>query len=170
MTWYHYNLFPWSTERLGIFHVWSHMIHFPTESHPGHLQCVARFQVPFLRFLSRLPRVTTQIVGSIMTSLIPCVHFSLIIAKIIVGGSTAGLVLATRLSEALPRHCIAVMESGSDGCNESKIYIPGLRGFAFGYTYDWSLPMVPQLHMWPGLYRSLLLRIYRHTSKLAFLT
>ncbi|CBX94316.1 hypothetical protein LEMA_P122950.1 [Plenodomus lingam JN3] len=90
--------------------------------------------------------------------------------SIIVGGSTAGLVLATRLSEALPRHCIAVMESGSDGCNESKIYIPGLRGFAFGYTYDWSLPMVPQLHMWPGLYRSLLLRIYRHTSKLAFLT
>ncbi|EUC42292.1 GMC oxidoreductase [Bipolaris oryzae ATCC 44560] len=63
---------------------------------------------------------------------------------IVVGGGTAGIALATRLSEGLPEHCILVIEAGPDGRNEEKIYIPGLRGSTFGSAYDWSLPTVPQ--------------------------
>ncbi|KAF3042404.1 hypothetical protein E8E12_007758 [Didymella heteroderae] len=63
---------------------------------------------------------------------------------IIVGGGTAGLVVATRLSQELPDHCILVIEAGQDGRNESRIYIPGLRGSTFGSVYDWNLGTVPQ--------------------------
>ncbi|RMZ72537.1 choline dehydrogenase [Pyrenophora seminiperda CCB06] len=63
---------------------------------------------------------------------------------IIIGGGTAGLTLATRLSQSLPQHCILVIEAGTDGRNVSGIYIPGLRGSTFGTAYDWSLPTVPQ--------------------------
>lgn len=64
--------------------------------------------------------------------------------QVIVGGGTAGVSLATRLSEALPDNCILVVEAGPDGRHEEKIYIPGLRGSTFGSAYDWSLPTVPQ--------------------------
>jgi choline dehydrogenase-like flavoprotein len=37
-----------------------------------------------------------------------------------------------------------VIEAGADGRNESKIYIPGLRGSTFGSAYDWSLATTPQ--------------------------
>lgn len=60
------------------------------------------------------------------------------------GGGTAGLVVATRLSQTLPDHCIVVIEAGSDGRNESRIYVPGLRGSTFGSVYDWSLTTTPQ--------------------------
>ncbi|KAI4607533.1 hypothetical protein J4E80_009646 [Alternaria sp. BMP 0032] len=63
---------------------------------------------------------------------------------VIIGGGTAGLALATRLSDALPSHCILVIEAGPDGREEQRIYIPGLRGSTFGSSYDWSLPTVPQ--------------------------
>jgi choline dehydrogenase-like flavoprotein len=61
-----------------------------------------------------------------------------------VGGGTAGLVVATRLSQELPNQCILVIEAGLDGRNESKIYIPGLRGSTFGSVYDWNLATTPQ--------------------------
>lgn len=64
--------------------------------------------------------------------------------QVIIGGGTAGAALAARLSEALPRHCVLVVEAGPDGRGEEKIYIPGLRGSTFGSAYDWSLPTVPQ--------------------------
>ncbi|CAN9112779.1 unnamed protein product [Alternaria alternata] len=63
---------------------------------------------------------------------------------IIIGGGTAGLALASRLSKALPSHCVLVIEAGPDGRHEQRIYIPGLRGSTFGSSYDWSLPTVPQ--------------------------
>ncbi|KAG9207038.1 hypothetical protein G6514_000329 [Epicoccum nigrum] len=63
---------------------------------------------------------------------------------VIAGGGTAGLVVATRLSQYLPNQCILVVEAGPDGRNESKIYIPGLRGSTFGSLYDWNLTTTPQ--------------------------
>jgi choline dehydrogenase-like flavoprotein len=48
------------------------------------------------------------------------------------------------LSQELPDDRILVIEAGPDGRNESKIYIPGLRGSTFGSVYDWSLATVPQ--------------------------
>lgn len=35
-------------------------------------------------------------------------------------------------------------EAGPDGRNESKIYIPGLRGSTFGSLYDWNFATTPQ--------------------------
>lgn len=64
--------------------------------------------------------------------------------KVIVGGGTAGLALATRLSQQLPKDRILVIEAGPDGRNDQRIYIPGLRGSTFGGPLDWSLPTVPQ--------------------------
>lgn len=64
--------------------------------------------------------------------------------QIIVGGGTAGLAVATRLSQRLPEHCVLVVEAGPDGRDEPKIYVPGLRGSTFGSAYDWNLTTVPQ--------------------------
>ncbi|KAF2130294.1 GMC oxidoreductase [Dothidotthia symphoricarpi CBS 119687] len=64
--------------------------------------------------------------------------------QIIVGGGTAGLALATRLSQELPDDCVLVVEAGPDGRNEPGIYVPGLRGTTFGTAYDWSLPTTAQ--------------------------
>ncbi|OAL45394.1 alcohol oxidase [Pyrenochaeta sp. DS3sAY3a] len=63
---------------------------------------------------------------------------------IIVGGGTAGLAVASRLSKELPNNCILVIEAGPDGRNDQRIYIPGLRGSTLGGVYDWVLPTVPQ--------------------------
>jgi choline dehydrogenase-like flavoprotein len=66
------------------------------------------------------------------------------VIQVIVGGGTAGLALATRLSQSLPKDCILVIEAGPDGRNDQRIYIPGLRGSTFGGPLDWSLPTTPQ--------------------------
>jgi choline dehydrogenase-like flavoprotein len=39
---------------------------------------------------------------------------------------------------------VLVIEAGSDGRKDQRIYIPGLRGSTFGGPLDWSLPTVPQ--------------------------
>ena len=64
--------------------------------------------------------------------------------KVIVGGGTAGLALATRLSQRLPNDCILVMEAGPDGRSEQRIYNLGLRGSTLSGPLDWLLPTVPQ--------------------------
>jgi choline dehydrogenase-like flavoprotein len=63
---------------------------------------------------------------------------------VIVGGGTAGVALATRLSQRLTRDCILLVEAGPDGRSDQKIYVPGLRGTTFGGQLDWSLPTVAQ--------------------------
>ena len=62
------------------------------------------------------------------------------------GGGTAGLALATRLSQYLPKDCILVIEAGPDGRNDQRIYIPGLRGSTFNTPLDWVFPTIPQTH------------------------
>lgn len=37
-----------------------------------------------------------------------------------------------------------MVEAGSDGRHDQRIYIPGLRGSTFGGPLDWALPTVPQ--------------------------
>ena len=48
------------------------------------------------------------------------------------------------MSQELPHECILLVEAGPDGRNESKIYVPGLRGSTFGSLYDWGLTTTPQ--------------------------
>lgn len=64
--------------------------------------------------------------------------------KIIVGGGTAGLALATRLSQGLPDDCILVVEAGSPAPNELGINVPGKKGSTLGSRYDWNFTTTPQ--------------------------
>ncbi|KEY73491.1 hypothetical protein S7711_03659 [Stachybotrys chartarum IBT 7711] len=63
---------------------------------------------------------------------------------VIVGGGTAGLGLATRLSLGLPHRQILVIEAGAEGFDDPEIYIPGMRTRAVGGEIDWNLTSIPQ--------------------------
>ena len=65
---------------------------------------------------------------------------------LVVGGGTAGLVVAARLSED-PSLTVGVIEAGSVGIGDPAIEVPGLYGSTLGTKYDWQFETVPQ----PGL-------------------
>ncbi|KAK3110190.1 hypothetical protein LTR53_015778 [Teratosphaeriaceae sp. CCFEE 6253] len=62
---------------------------------------------------------------------------------IVVGGGTAGIAVATRVSQGLPNSSILIIEAGPDGRNNSNIYIPGHKG-VLGTVYDWNFTTTPQ--------------------------
>ncbi|KAH7322546.1 choline dehydrogenase [Stachybotrys elegans] len=63
---------------------------------------------------------------------------------VIVGGGTAGLALATRLSLGMPNRQILVIEAGAEGLDDPEIYIPGMRTRAIGGPIDWAFVSTPQ--------------------------
>lgn len=64
---------------------------------------------------------------------------------IIVGGGTAGLVVAARLTED-PSVSVLVVEAGSDHRADPTVSTPGLLGFLFGNEkYDWCFKTGPQV-------------------------
>ncbi|KAJ3019429.1 hypothetical protein NUW54_g89 [Trametes sanguinea] len=66
---------------------------------------------------------------------------------IIVGGGTAGLALATRLSED-PSVSVGVIEAGDWHPNLDRINLPGLCGSLVGdVQYDWAFTSVPQSNL-----------------------
>ncbi|GJE97030.1 GMC oxidoreductase [Phanerochaete sordida] len=63
---------------------------------------------------------------------------------VIVGGGTAGLALAARLSEE-PDFVVAVLEAGAHHAPAPEIDVPGLLGRALGNpAYDWAFASTPQ--------------------------
>ncbi|KAF3934729.1 hypothetical protein ABW20_dc0106762 [Dactylellina cionopaga] len=64
--------------------------------------------------------------------------------EVIIGGGTAGLALATRLSQNLPNDCILVLEAGPAAPTEPRINIPGLKGSTLGTVYDWNFTTIAQ--------------------------
>ncbi|KAG8955206.1 hypothetical protein FRC04_009664 [Tulasnella sp. 424] len=63
---------------------------------------------------------------------------------IVVGGGTAGLAVAARLSEN-PLNVVGVIEAGQHLPDDPLIFTPGLFGYAQGQPqYDWMLETVPQ--------------------------
>ncbi|TIA13240.1 alcohol oxidase [Aureobasidium pullulans] len=65
---------------------------------------------------------------------------------IVVGGGTAGLAVASRLSQYLPNNTVLVIEAGPDGRNVPGIYIPGMKGSTLGGIYDYNFTTVAQPH------------------------
>ncbi|OIW33152.1 putative choline dehydrogenase [Coniochaeta ligniaria NRRL 30616] len=65
---------------------------------------------------------------------------------LVVGGGTAGLVVAARLAGD-PSLTVGVLEAGSVGVGDPAIDVPGLYGSTLGTKYDWQFETVPQ----PGL-------------------
>ncbi|KAJ4003853.1 hypothetical protein NW752_011981 [Fusarium irregulare] len=72
---------------------------------------------------------------------------------IVVGGGTAGVAVAARLSEGLPSSKILLIEAGPAALDEPKINVPGLKGTTLGTKYDWNFTTVPQAgandRVWP---------------------
>ena len=65
---------------------------------------------------------------------------------LVVGGGTAGLVVAARLSED-PRITVGVLEAGPAAFDDPTINVPGRFGESLGSKFDWQFQTVPQ----PGL-------------------
>ena len=65
---------------------------------------------------------------------------------IVVGGGTAGLVVATRLSEH-PDITVGILEAGSAAWDDPRINVPGRFGETLGSEYDWHFETTKQ----PGL-------------------
>lgn len=65
---------------------------------------------------------------------------------LVIGGGTAGLVVATRLSENTAIN-VGVLEAGPAAFDEPLINIPGRLGESLGTKYDWQFETTPQ----PGI-------------------
>lgn len=66
---------------------------------------------------------------------------------IVVGGGTAGLVVASRLSEDSNVR-VLVIEAGADRTADPLVLTPGLVAGLYGKDeYDWNFTSVPQVSM-----------------------
>ena len=64
---------------------------------------------------------------------------------IIIGGGTAGLTIASRLSES-PQFSVLVLEAGADRSDDPFVFTPGLVGRMYdNEQYDWQFKTVPQV-------------------------
>jgi choline dehydrogenase-like flavoprotein len=65
---------------------------------------------------------------------------------IVVGGGTAGLAVASRLSQYLPKNTILVIEAGPDGRDVPGIFVPGMKGSTLGGPLDYNFTTIAQTH------------------------
>lgn len=68
---------------------------------------------------------------------------------VIIGGGTAGLVVASRLSEDADIR-VLVVEAGGDRTADPLVLTPGLAPALYGKDeYDWNFTSVPQVRLPP---------------------
>ena len=65
---------------------------------------------------------------------------------VVVGGGTAGLVVATSLSEN-PHWRILVLEAGTDHSDDLRVKAPALYTTLLGTEADWGFQTVPQVRL-----------------------
>ena len=65
---------------------------------------------------------------------------------IVVGGGTAGLTVAARLSER-PNITVGVIEAGEWQNEDPRVYIPGYFGVGVGSNLDWNFLTTPSEHL-----------------------
>lgn len=65
---------------------------------------------------------------------------------VIIGGGTAGLVLASRLSED-PSLTVVVLEAGKDMIQDPRVNIPALWTSLMGSDVDWQYQTSPQVRL-----------------------
>ena len=63
---------------------------------------------------------------------------------VIVGGGTAGLVLANRLSENKSTSVLA-LEAGTNRIDDARVTIPGMSSALYNSEFDWMFKSVPQV-------------------------
>lgn len=63
---------------------------------------------------------------------------------VVVGGGTAGLVVAARLSEN-PNVTVGILEAGPAAFDEPTINVPGRFGESLGSKYDWQFETTKQV-------------------------
>ncbi|EQB45894.1 GMC oxidoreductase [Colletotrichum gloeosporioides Cg-14] len=66
---------------------------------------------------------------------------------IVIGGGTAGVAVAARLSEGLPDSRILLIEAGPEAWDEPKINVPGMKGSTLATKYDWNFTTVAQTNV-----------------------
>lgn len=94
--------------------------------------------------LEKCPVQEIQKMGSLPTDLET--FLSTKFTHLVIGGGTAGLVVATRLAESKDI-VVGVLEAGFSAYDEPGINVPGRFCETLGTEYDWQFATVPQ----PGL-------------------
>lgn len=56
--------------------------------------------------------------------------------QVVIGGSTAGSALATRLSQGLLNNSILLIKAGPEASEEDCINIPGIKGSTLSTVYN----------------------------------
>jgi choline dehydrogenase-like flavoprotein len=74
-------------------------------------------------------------------------HESQVFDIIVVGGGTAGCVVATRLQQRKPTLSILVLEAGEDLSKNPDVYSPQAGALLLGSDADWKYSSVPQANL-----------------------
>ncbi|GAB7366759.1 hypothetical protein MBLNU230_g0713t1 [Neophaeotheca triangularis] len=64
--------------------------------------------------------------------------------QVVVGGGTAGIAVAARLSERLPHASVLVIEAGPDAREDLRVTVPQRKGSLLGSDLDWAFRTLPQ--------------------------